>query len=338
MEIEGVFYFSNSSKSCPAKINIKSGHIKVISFDGDLLLETNKDSIRQDFVVPGLPTSIGFPNSSSFVPNDKYFKWPAESFLLSIPERLMNNLSSVVVIMLLCPVLLWFIIFKTVPAFAGNIAELIPEAPKATISERSLYFLGDYFLESDIDSMKRKEIETLFFETLNKLNVNKERYKLLFFKSESLGANAFALPDGTIILTDAMVNKLLTNPNALLAILLHEVGHVENNHGLELIIQSLGIGIIFTYLVGDVQGLTELITGSGIGISLVQSSFSREMEIEADKYSINSLESIGISKKEFIHAMEVALVEDGTENSNLFLEFLSTHPHTEKRIELAKKL
>ncbi len=338
MEIEGVYYFPNSSKSCPAKIKFKAPQLKVQSLDGDLLLESDIDSIKQDSALPGLPTSLIFTDNSSFTPNDKNINWPTKSFLNSVPQRLMNNLSSVVVIIILCPVMIWYLIFKTVPAFAGSIAEFIPEEPKATISENSLKFLGDYFLETDIDPMKRKEIENHFFDTLNRLNVSKERYKLLFYKSEALGANAFALPDGTIILTDAMVNKLYANPNSLLAILLHEVGHIENNHGLELIIQSLGVGIIFTYLVGDVQGLTEMITGSGIGIGLVQASFSRDMEIEADKYSINSLESLGISKKEFIYAMEAALAEDSTGNNNLFLDFLSTHPHVEDRIELAKKL
>jgi Zn-dependent protease with chaperone function len=115
------------------------------------------------------------------------------------------------------------------------------------------------------------------------------------------------------------------------------VGHVENNHSVRLIIQSLGVGIIFTYLVGDIQGLTEIISGSGAG--LLQSSFSREMEIEADNFSVVSLDKINIPKERFIFAMEtIGLNEDESGSNSLLVKYLSTHPHTEERIQLVKDL
>ena len=338
MEVQGTYYFPESTKTCTSRIKIKKNNIKVFTSGGDLLLETNKNSVKQSLSIPGLPNSLEFFDGSSFIPSDKSIKWSSDAPLMRITERLMNNIKFVIIIILFCPLVFWFLIFKAIPNIAENTAELIPEASKGIISEKSLdYHKDDYFVKSEIDSKKRIKIETLFFETLNNLGLDKERYKLFFYKAEVIGANAFALPDGTIILTDGMVEKLISNPGSLLAILLHEVGHIENNHGVRLIIQSLGMGIIFTYLVGDIQGLTEMISGSGLG--LLQASFSREMEIEADKFSMNCLKEIGIPKEKFIFAMEtLALEQDETEHNNLFIKYLSTHPHIKKRIELAKRL
>ena len=184
----------------------------------------------------------------------------------------------------------------------------------------------NFFLSSEIDSKQIETIETLFYEALDDLGLDRKKYLLLFYKSDYLGPKA--LPDGSIILTDGMIEKLISYPDSLLSVLLHEVGHIENNHSIRLIIHSLGVGIIFTYLVGDIQGLTEIVSGSGIG--LLQSSFSREMEIEA--LEVVSLDKINIPKERFIFAMET-IDSDGDEpgSNSLLVKYLSTH-HTEERI------
>ena len=228
--------------------------------------------------------------------------------------------------------------FTVIPNIAESTAELIPQAPKSTLSKGLMEHLEEnFFLSSEIDSKQIETIETLFYEALDDLGLDRKKYLLLFYKSDYLGPNALALPDGTIILTDGMIEKLISYPDSLLSVLLHEVGHIENNHSIRLIIQSLGVGIIFTYLVGDIQGLAEIVSGSGIG--LLQSSFSREMEIEADRFSVVSLDKINIPKERFIFAMET-IDSDGDEpgSNSLLVKYLSTHPHTEERIQLVKDL
>src|SRR5437764_1298137 len=62
--------------------------------------------------------------------------------------------------------------------------------------------------------------------------------RLLVRNSEQLGANALALPDGTIVVTDWMVRLVQTRDNRLddagkdqlAAVLAHEVGHIEHRH------------------------------------------------------------------------------------------------------------
>lgn len=338
MRAQGTYYFADSSKSCSAEIEIIGKHLKVLTSNGDSVLETERSFVEIGLSIPGLPDSLKFSDGSSFVPFDKSVRWPSDSLLSRIAERLMNNLSALIAILVATPLLIWFLMFTVIPNIAESSAELIPQASMNLLSKGLMEHLEEnFFLSSDIDPKEIKTIETLFYKTLDDLDIDKKNYLLLFYKSDYLGANALALPDGTIILTDGMVEQLISYPNSLLSVLLHEVGHVENNHSVRLIIQSLGVGIIFTYLVGDIQGLTEIISGSGAG--LLQSSFSREMEIEADNFSVVSLDKINIPKERFIFAMEtIGLNEDESGSNSLLVKYLSTHPHTEERIQLVKDL
>jgi Zn-dependent protease with chaperone function len=337
LEVQGTYYFARSAKTCPAKVEIKESALKVFSDDGLLLLETEKSSVKTNLPISGVSSSLEFDDGSSFIPRDNSIRWFSDSLVSRATEKLASNVKIVSAMFIVCPLFIWFLIFTVIPNIGEYAANKVPEAPKGIISKNIMeYFSKNYFTKSEISYEERTIIKDDFFKNLDLLELNSNQYELLFYKADIFGANAFALPDGTIILTDEMVEKLQTHPNALLAILLHEVGHIENNHSIKQIIQSLGIGLIFTYLVGDVQGLSEIVTGSGLG--LLQASFSREMEIEADQFSLEYLNKIGLSKKEFIFAMEAILKNDNGEDdgSALYAKYLSSHPHTEKRIELAK--
>ena len=67
-----------------------------------------------------------------------------------------------------------------------------------------------------------------------------------------VGANAFALPGGDIVVTDALV-KLVGEGDGLTGVLAHEAGHVEYRHGLRQVIQSSAIGATAALLFGDVS-------------------------------------------------------------------------------------
>lgn len=50
-----------------------------------------------------------------------------------------------------------------------------------------------------------------------------------------IGANAFALPDGTLVVTDELVELAGDNDDEVLAVLAHELGHIHERHGLRLL-------------------------------------------------------------------------------------------------------
>jgi len=69
-----------------------------------------------------------------------------------------------------------------------------------------------------------------------------------------LGANAFTLPDGSIILLDDLITAV-GDDRETLAVLAHELGHAHHRHGLQMLLRSSVLGAFLTLYVGDVSHL-----------------------------------------------------------------------------------
>ena len=331
MHIDGKYFLAQSPKYFEAKAILSLNLIRIFDEENNLLEESRISKVT----VERFSNSITFTTGSVFSPSDIGFRWDFEDKPSRFFEKISSIKSVIVLSILLLPLLGWFSVTKVIPKFAEQVAESIPEAYVNELSQNALARFDEYTFEpSMISESKQAEIKKLMNRSVKRLSIENE-FNLIFFKSDLTGSNAFALPDGTIVITDALVNKLEDTPEALLAILLHEIGHVEKNHGLRLIVESLGVGILFYYIVGDIPGLTELITGSAF--NLIQSSFSRSMEIEADEYSLESLEKLGLSSDLFVYAMRSLVDEDDSISDSNILSYLSTHPGIEERIESAKK-
>ncbi len=65
-------------------------------------------------------------------------------------------------------------------------------------------------------------------------------YSLNFREGGAIGPNAFALPSGTIILTDELVDIAGDDNDMVLAVLAHEIGHVDKKHSLRQIYRAAG--------------------------------------------------------------------------------------------------
>lgn len=161
-------------------------------------------------------------------------------------------------------------------------------------------------------------------------------YRILFRSSPQIGANAFALPDGTIVLLDELV-ELTNDDNEIFAVLAHERGHVESRHALRMVLQSSVVGLVMTWYMGDVS--TWLAT---LPAMVVQAKYSRDMEQEADGYAqrvlqLNALSpcllSSMLDKLQAAHRVEhpPAQSESAHENQFEISDYLSSHPATQER-------
>ena len=106
----------------------------------------------------------------------------------------------------------------------------------------------------------------------------------------ALGPNALALPGGTIIVTDAMMELLADRPDALLGVLGHEWGHVRHRHGMQSLARATLVGGLASLVLGDFSSLL-----AAAPALLAQLSYSREFEREADAESVRLLRSAGHS-------------------------------------------
>jgi Zn-dependent protease with chaperone function len=118
-------------------------------------------------------------------------------------------------------------------------------------------------------------------------------YRLEF--RSGMGANAFALPGGTIVMTDGIVRqaKVFGMPDdALLGVLAHEMGHVAQRHTSRAVLQQGVLQTGMSLALGDVSGIfassATLLTGL---------AYSRAHEVEADCFAIALMRHLGKSTK-----------------------------------------
>lgn len=149
-------------------------------------------------------------------------------------------------------------------------------------------------------------------------------HRLLFRDSPLFGANAMALPGGTVVVTDALV-KQSHHDEEVLAVIAHELGHVQHRHSLRLALQSIGAGAILVAVTGDIGSVTDL--AAGLPSLLLQSGYSRDMEREADTYALAWLNAACIPPKRFADMLG-RIDKDASDKTSL----LDSHPGTVERI------
>lgn len=182
---------------------------------------------------------------------------------------------------------------------------------------------------------KRQELYRVEFDKLvaqaRKLNPSfSGNYNLQFRDGGQIGANAFALPGGTIVATDQFID-LTENIEEVTAVLAHEIGHVDLKHGLQQIYRSLGIYLIIGMISGGGIDLTEEILGQGA--ILLQLNASRGFESESDEFAIKLLKSLDKDPTVLASILErLTSLHCEEEECDDGPEWLSSHPAPKERI------
>ncbi|GAB1232736.1 M48 family metallopeptidase [Ferrigenium sp. UT5] len=155
--------------------------------------------------------------------------------------------------------------------------------------------------------------------------------RIEFRSAPGIGANAFALPDGSIVLLDELV-ALTQDDDEILAVLAHERGHVDRRHALRRALQSSVVGLVLTWTMGDVSTLLATVPAM-----VLEAGYSREMEREADDYAARTLVKNGMSPcllSTMLHKLEAARpLPQGKkeEKGNRVMTYLASHPATAER-------
>jgi Zn-dependent protease with chaperone function len=273
----------------------------------------------------------------------------------SSPSSFLYQLESkmpLVIAALVVTVLLSFSIYRWGIPWAGSaIAHALPDKVSQVIGDRALTFLDDNFFQpSELDEQRKNEIRSRFQNKLAplvakelSLPINLHFRNWVMFKEPV--ANALALPSGDIIVTDRFV-ELAEHPDQIDAVLLHELGHVAEKHGLEMIVQSALFSAAVVLVFGGLDGggaLADL--GVGLGTALVNADYSRKNESLADhfayRYSFQAnIDPIALST--ILSRMESdALGETSSdslptaEEKSMF-DYFASHPSTQERAALAK--
>jgi Zn-dependent protease with chaperone function len=141
--------------------------------------------------------------------------------------------------------------------------------------------------------------------------------------------NAFALPGGKIYVLDGLLEKA-QSPDELAGVLAHELGHVKHRDGIRKIIHDGGTSFLIGLLFGDVTGAGAVLFA---GRSLLDASYSRDAERDADAFASQTMRLLG---RPAAPLGELLLRLPGAQAKGS-LSMLASHPLTQERLEALKK-
>jgi beta-barrel assembly-enhancing protease len=220
-------------------------------------------------------------------------------------------------------------------AVAKTFADITPEQEYYIGRAVSATVLHTY---QPYDNPEANRYLNLLGQTLSQASDKPETYggyHFLLLDSDEI--NAFAAPGGFIFISRGMV-RLCRTEDDLAAVLAHEVGHVQNLHGLKAI-KSGRLTSALTVLAAEgaksfggkeLAELTEAFEGSisDITSTMMNSGYARSAEREADRAAVTIMKRVGYDPQglvSMLKEMKKDLKPGG-------LDFAKTHPDPEDRI------
>jgi Zn-dependent protease with chaperone function len=215
------------------------------------------------------------------------------------------------------------------PRVAEELARRTPAVVTRTVSQQTLELLDDHLLEPTTLPLETRRALTRGFARLDPGG----RAELLFRSGPGVGPNALALPDGRIVLLDELVS-IARHDEEILAVLAHELAHVDRRHGLRLTIQGAVVGAFVAWWLGDFSPLI-----AGAPAAVPRARHSRELETQADLDAVQALRRIGVAPSRLADILERMArehgerVEGGAGAREGWADYLSSHPATRRRVQ-----
>jgi Zn-dependent protease with chaperone function len=194
--------------------------------------------------------------------------------------------SLALVVMLLAAAYQW-----GVPSAARAAVVLVPLRVETEIGASALQSLDGSLLQPSRLPLERQLLLRVGLErVLSAQPAGTVPAHRLEFRSSRIGPNAFALPGGTVVMTDELVDLLGGDVQVIAGVLAHELGHVQHRHGVRLLLQAGAIGAVASVVLGDFSSLL-----AAAPVVLGQAAYSRDAEREADAHAVKVLRNAGIS-------------------------------------------
>ncbi|MBF0590371.1 MAG: M48 family metallopeptidase [Magnetococcales bacterium] len=266
----------------------------------------------------------------------------------------------------------WWLVVVGIPLSSEHISKVIPTSMNKELEEHTLALLekSAKLGPSKLDQERVTVLKTLF-DAMEKPSTPHVHYRLLVMDGGHIGANAMALPNGAIIVTDQML-RLVKHDDELRGILAHEAGHVDQRHGVRSVLQSSLALLVIAAVAGDVISITGF--SGALPAALMEARYSQRFELEADDYAMRFMRRHQIPFHRFtdllarltssqhthgkVKQQKTArqqnkldqetklnakrdtdkMVEETMNRMGQMMDFLSTHPATPSRVQRMLRL
>jgi Zn-dependent protease with chaperone function len=278
----------------------------------------------------GRPTPVGLPDGGTV--------WlPADSTMgralggQSLMSLIIGSWSlAVCALVALMALVVWFD-RQGVGLLARAALPLIPTQLDEAVGKRIEDQLTATWLKpSQLPAQRQQAIRARFADIAGRLFPGVALDVRFARQGERAGVNAMALPNGTIVVLDGLVEVL--SEDELIAVLGHEAGHVKHRHAMRHLVQGAGLMSVAGIVMGNFPSVA-----AGTLASAQTLRYSRDAESESDAEAQRLILREHLPNETLVGAWLKVLEQmrrDGRVDSGP--QGLSEHPPIGERIESAR--
>jgi Zn-dependent protease with chaperone function len=328
--ISADYFDGRRAQRHPVTLVLTGGRIKIVGREVGAEFEARR--VRVSTRIAHTPRWIFLPGGAACVSddNDAIDRVVRERRVQRAIHRMEARPAFAAVAVLLVAALFWAIVDYGLPYAAARVAEHVPVEAETVLGSEALEGMDQFGLAPSRLPPERQAELTAKLEALAAQAPDAPAYRLEFRAAPIIGANAFALPSGIVVLTDELV-QLAQADEEILAVLAHELGHVRYRHIMRRLLEGSAVALLVAGVTGDVSAATSL--AAAAPTLVLQSKFSRDNEREADAYSFDLMRRAGIEPQHF--AAILGRMEAQAPRGPMLPTFLSSHPATEERKALS---
>lgn len=283
-----------------------------------------KDTLRSDEPFNGLPRVIEV-RGGGVIHVPAAFDWPGEKWSFM---AVANRWGCVAACALALVALVGWLDQYGVGLAADALVRVVPRSFDRKLGDQVLESADKTWLRpSRVDERRRKALRERFEAATPGTDA------LVTFRRTRQGEggfNAFALPGNTIVLLDGLVEDL--TDDEIMWVLGHELGHLQQRHGMRSLARSFGLGALASAVWGDFS--TWMVT---VGTTAPLLAHSRDAEREADEAMRAFGRRIGLPAQAQVTVWQKFKALERESGADAVPGWLSTHPATDDRLARARE-
>jgi len=284
----------------------------------------------------GVPRRFALPDGSTLVVDDEDARLDAALAAGNVATPLPARMTATRARVIACAIALLGLLVWVDRHGAGLAAEAVVDALPRSVDQqigvRAMGAIDGELDDSGIDEERQQRIDQQFHAVADRLYPDLRTRLVFRSKKGPGGVNAFALPDGTIVLLDGLVAPM--GDSEVMAVLGHELSHVARRHAMKAMARSIGLFTIAGVVFGD---FSQVAATTVAGITTLD--YGRDLEREADRDAIVFLRQAGLPASAWAKALETlsASVDAKKGKRDRVPTWLSSHPGDDERAALASE-
>jgi len=374
-EFSGTFYDGKSANKYPVKLRLTAQQL-VLNFPDGHQIQWPYTSLQLSRTNSTGPVRLERPTSNTdIVPEAIVIEDPgflheahrvapgALGNVWNQPHKRSLRYVLMILALVVLPPLIFAIWVYAIPAMTNAVADRIPTTWEEKLGQDYFQTLFKKSIKEP-DPQVRKALDAISKRLLTA--VPDQPYQFRIHVHPSKMVNAMALPGGTIVVFQGLINATET-PEELAGVLAHEFQHVLKRHSTRNIIRSEAINLFGMIISGNSDSMTNVILQAGSVLEHLR--YSRQLESQADAEGMKMMLATHVDPQGMIRVFEKLEEEqhrqlnsmkkdkktadpekkDSAENDSKkkdkegitlpeWTNYLSTHPEGNDRVEVLKKL